>query len=127
MAKIAWFKRLLTLTMKPVAAVTRNRFVDKAGAQLTVANSRAFGITQDDYDATDLAQNPQQGVAVTVQGVEELEVGAATAANAYLTNDASGRGVTATTGQTVNAIGLEAGSAAGDRVPALIVAPFAAP
>jgi hypothetical protein len=128
MAKQAWYKRLLTLTRKPTVAVTSNRFVDGAGNQLTVANTRALGISQDDYDATDLAQNPQQGVAVTIMGIEELEVGAATVLNGFLTTDASGRGVNATTGQIVNAIGLEAGTAAGDRIPALIiVGPVLAP
>lgn len=121
MAKYSWFKRVLTLTRKPTVAVTSNRFVDINGNQLTVANTRAHGISQDDYDANDIAQNPQQGLAITVIGVEELEAGAAVAAGAFVTSDASGRGVTATTGQIVNAIAQEAAGALGDRFPALIV------
>lgn len=126
MAKQAWFKRVLTLTRKPTAVTNRTRFVDINGNQLTAANTRASGISQDGVDATEVTEGKQ--ITVTVLGIEELEVGAATAPGALLTSDASGRGVTATTGQVVNAIGLEGGSAAGDRVPALIVVgPVVAP
>lgn len=119
MAKNAWQKRLLTLTCKPTAVVNRSRFVDGDGNQIAVAATRAAGISMDDADADDVAAGREIGVAVL--GVEELEIGAAVAKRALLTSDNVGRGVTAVAGNPVNAIALEAGGAAGDRVPALII------
>lgn len=119
MGKAATFKRSFTDTRKPTAAVTRCRFVDDAGNQLAVAGARALGIAQDTLSAADITNSER--TTITILGIEELEVGAATAQFAKLASDNVGRGVTAVAGDVFNAIGLEAGSAAGDRVPALIV------
>lgn len=117
--KAATFKRSFTDTRKPTAAVTRCRFADDNGDILTVAGARSAGITQDTLSAPDITNGER--VTITIIGIEELEVGAATAKYAKLASDNVGRGVTAVAGDVYNAIGLEAGSASGDRVPALIV------
>jgi hypothetical protein len=118
MGKQSWSKWVLTDSRKPTAAVSRHRFVDKNGDQMTVAGARARGIAADDFDADDLADGRK--VNVVLIGVEQLEVGAATSVGP-LTTDSVGRGVDAKRGDAVNAYGLEAGTAAGDRVPALVI------
>lgn len=118
MGKTAWFKRILQDSRKPTAAVSRSRFVDNKGDQLTVAATRAFGVAQDAHSAEDVTDARE--LAVTILGIEEVEVGAATAVGP-LTNDSSGRAVDAVAGDPVNAYGLETGGALGDRVPALII------
>jgi hypothetical protein len=119
MAKVAEFKHLFTETLTPTAAVTRCRFVDAAGNQLTVAGARSLGVSIDALTADDLAA--ARNIGVVIIGVAELEVGAAVAKNAKLTSDNQGRGITAGAGQSVNAIARTAGAAAGDRISALLV------
>lgn len=118
MAKVAWFKRILTLTVKPTGAVGQRLFVNGDGNPIG-ANTRAFGISTDEHTAQDVTDGNK--LTVTIQGIEELRIGAAVAKDAYLTSDSAARGVTATTGQLVNARALEAGSAADEVIPALLL------
>lgn len=112
-------KRVLTETVEPAVAVVRNRFVGNDGEQLTAAGARARGVAIDDYDADDIAKG--DGLVMTVIGFEEIESGAAFSLYAKLASDATGRGVTATAGQAVNAIAFEAATGAGQRCLALVL------
>lgn len=116
---VKFIKRLFTHTFTPTAALPGGRFADASGNLLTAPGTRATGVSfvDDSVDADDVTAKRQIGV--TILGIEGLEVGAATAAGP-LTNDSQGRGVDAAAGDPVNAWGLEAGAAAGAKVPALV-------
>ena len=77
---------------------------------LAGANVRTVGIIQD------IPVKGQAGAPCVIRrnGTSKLVAGAAIAAGAQLTSDASGRGVTATAGQIINAQALEAAAAAGE-------------
>lgn len=112
-------KRILTRTVLPTVAAVRGRFCSKAGEQMTTAGAKAVGVFIDDYDAGDITK--KDGVAITSFGLEEVQAGAAFALGAPLASDADGKGRTATAGQEVNAIALEAATAADQRVLCLVL------
>jgi hypothetical protein len=123
MGKTAEFKRLLTWTFKPTAAVARTRFCDLAGNQIAVAATASRAISQETLDATDVA-NGVRGT-YTLAGVEELEIGApVNAAGLEIASDATGKGVVAVATNKVNALSLSTGAADGDRISVLMVDPY---
>lgn len=102
------------------AAIVKHRAV-KRGADantyiLGTANSINVGIAADDQDTAGrtFAYGHRPGELVTV------EAGAAFALDAFLTSDANGRLVTATTGQNVCAVAREASTALSQLVTAEI-------
>lgn len=122
MGKVAVFKRGQTDTRKPSAAVTRCRFVDDAGNQLTVAGARALGVAEDTLTAADITAGER--VTITIDWIEELEINASINANTFtkIASDSVGRGVVAVANDVVNAISLNQENAvAGDRIPVLLV------
>src|SRR5689334_1292939 len=86
---------------------------------LTAAGAASAGVQQD----KPTAQGDAGSVAVVGQ-VSKVVAGAAFNAGAKLMVDGSGRGITATTGNFVNAIALEAAAGAGSVVSALLVGPY---
>lgn len=113
-----------TLTCHAGAAVTGRRFVNVTGAPTDdcptvehAVNSDAIGVAAQDAAVGDK-------VTVFTVGHLELEAGAAVAAGAKVTADATGRAIVATAGVgvTVPYIGraTRAASAAGDRISVLI-------
>lgn len=81
---------------------------------LTAANAAADGVLQDKPTAA--AQASQ----VAIGGVTKLVTGAAVTAGDRLMADASGRAITATSGNFVNAVALASSSGAGVIIPAII-------
>jgi hypothetical protein len=99
------------------AAVTACRMVKRgADADSVIHNAAAttpsLGITEEDQATVGkpvrVAHRPGELVRV--------EAGAATALDAFLTSDATGRAVTAATGNQVTAIGRQVAAAAGDLI-----------
>ncbi len=104
------------LTVKAAAAVTKYRFIGYNG-QHCAANAAAIGVSY--FDAA-------TGDPITVYGagnIVPLEASAAFVAGALLASDAAGKGITATLSDlthTVNAMALQAATAAGDIVSVLV-------
>lgn len=103
------------LSYTATAAITRRRFVIHAAAarsctQASAASQVGLGVAIEAAAAA--------GVEVPVQdiGVAQVEAGAAITAGAQVTTDASGRAVTAATGNNVFGIAHTAAGAAGDMV-----------
>lgn len=102
------------------AAITKHRAVKRGADANTVilgtANSLNVGIAADDQDTAGrtVLVGHRPGEMVTV------EAGAAFALDAFLTSDANGRLVTATTGQQVCAVAREAATAVSQLVAAEI-------
>lgn len=93
--------------LKAGGAITKNRFVkqdtsqDKAVVQASAGTDLVFGIA---------LETVASGLNCPFQnsGMAKLECGAAVARGASISSDASGKGVTAATGDRVYAIALEA-------------------
>lgn len=105
---------ILTLTATASGAVTRNRFVDAAGAIATAAGN-AMGVA--DYDAED-----GKPFAATVLGTAVVTAGAAIAAGAAIEVGADGKAVTLAAGTKVAR--LAPGSSAladGDQVEVFLI------
>ncbi len=104
------------LTVKATAAVTKYRFIGYNG-QHCAANGAAIGVSY--FDAA-------IGDPITCYGagnIVPLEAGASFSAGAMLASDANGKGVTATVldlTHAVNAMAMQAASAAGDIVSVLV-------
>ncbi len=77
------------------------------------------GAGEGGYSMQDKPEADQWGEA-RVLGIAKIKAGAAVAAGAYVTSDASAKAVTATTGDVVNGHALQAASAA-DEVISIIV------
>jgi hypothetical protein len=98
------------LSLKAGGAITKNRFVkqdtsqDKAIVQSAAGTDLNFGVALETV-ASGL-QCPFQNA-----GIAKLQCGAAVAKGASIASDASGKGVTAATGDRVAAIALEAAGA----------------
>lgn len=104
---------LLALPVALTGTVAANRFVTPAGAQAG-ADANTLGVAR-------TAGVAGEKVTVDVIGTAVVEAGAAIAAGATLETDASGRAVTwATSGGKV-AIALQAASAAGQMIEALLL------
>lgn len=112
---MAQMKALLQQTFNAAADLSsfRYRFVVMS-ADYTVniagAGARALGVLQDNPAAAG------RGALVCTDGTTKLVAGAAVAAGALLTSDATGRGVTAGGGTQYSAKALQAATAAGDLI-----------
>lgn len=130
MGKVAAHLRILTNTYKPAAAVERAHFIGHDGAQLAVAGAKAEAISQDAWDAADIARAADDyagnynGLAGTIYGFDDLVAGAAFADGAELASDGDGAGVTAVAADYVNAIAHKAAGAAGDIVLVRKIEPY---
>jgi len=102
----------LTLSLTATGTITSRRFVTVAGAQAGAA-ANPLGVAN--FDATS-----GQDLAVTVLGTAVVESGGAFSAGAELETDSSGRAV-AKTGGPVVARALQAATAAGEFVEALLL------
>lgn len=103
---------ILALTMQATGAITANRFVSAAGAQV-VADANAIGVARNT-----VASGEQ--VAVDVQGTAVIETGAAIAKGATCKADASGRAIAWVTSGAKVAIALEAATGAGQFIEVLL-------
>lgn len=104
---------LLSLTLTASGAVTENRFVTPAGAQVSVAGANTLGASR---------STVASGAKFTadVLGTAQVEAGAAVAANATVQADASGRAITYASGARAG-IALEAATAAGQIIEVLLL------
>lgn len=107
---------ILRDTVTAAGAIAPNRFVTYAGGQAGLGE-KAYGVTQ--FGAG------QAGAAteVIVIGIATVEAGGAFNAGDPLTSDAEGKAIAAAaaSGHFINAIAREAATAAGQKVPVLIV------
>lgn len=110
------FNAIQIRTIIPTGAINPFRFVNYASGQAT-ANQAAQGITHDGADAG------AKDCGVITAGTAIVEAGGVFAVGAALTSDDNGRAVAATAGQIINALALEASTAAGDFVEVERVAP----
>lgn len=109
-----------TITLIPNGVINPNRFVDLGGSQAELGEA-ARGITHDGASAGEKA------VPVIVLGTAVIEAGAAFDAGVNLSSDAQGRAILTTEASdyTINAISVEAATAAGDFVEVIVVPPIA--
>ena len=98
-------KILLTLTVAAAAALTKQRFVNFAGAPAVAADA-TLGVANANYDAGE-----QAGVATA--GEILVEAGAAIAQGAQVQSDAQGRAITLAAG-VASGRARDAAAAAGD-------------
>lgn len=118
---MAYEENRLTISL-PVAAdysADQYRFVsvDANGRALRgVLNARVIGVLQNDPSVLGYV-----GV-IAVAGVTKVVAGAAVAAGASVTTDSAGRAVAVTSADAFEAgIALQAGAAAGDLIPVLLM------
>lgn len=130
----------LVRSIKAAGAYTKRRFVGFDKLQITVAGAAALGVAQQDAALNELTP-------VTVLGTAIVEAGGAVAVGGYVTSDNQGRAIAAAnlavaagatavtstaangsgiltgsvTAEKINAIALEAASAAGDLIEVLLV------
>lgn len=106
------------------AITTKYRFVKFTGdytVGLCGAGDAADGINLDTAPAAGA------GLLVAMRQSPKLEVGAAVAAGAWLKPDASGRGITATTGNVASARAKQAATALGDIIEVEKITPTVVP
>lgn len=119
-----------SLTFQPVAAVSKYHAVVHSGTTpgactTAGANAVILGICQDEVDAADVANGRQ--AQVRIDAVVRAVAGAAVACHALVATNASGRLVTATTGQNVVGRALTAAGANGDHMDVLLMVGYIAP
>lgn len=78
------------------------------------AGEKAVGVLQDAPDASG------KDASVAFKGVTKMEAGAAVTAGDYIMSDATGRGITGTATNFLNAVALSSAGAAGELFTALI-------
>ena len=89
---------------------------DSAGRVTTAgAGVNSLGIQQNAPAAID------RGVTIVADGISKMKAGAAITIGAKLMSDDSGRGIAATSGNSVLAIALSAATAANQIIPVLLV------
>jgi hypothetical protein len=98
-------------------------------ARATTANSVVRGVCGENLDTNRLGSG-KAVIQVNMLGISRVLAGAAVSVDAYVTNDATARAVTATAGQNVLGKALTAATAAGQYIdvlltPGAIVAPAA--
>ena len=103
-------KILLAVTIAAASALTRFRFVDYSG-NVASAGERTLGVPTTDFSTGEQAS-------VATHGEILVEAGAAIAAGVEVESDASGRGVTKTTGVAFG-VARDAAAAAGDIIRVL--------
>lgn len=104
---------VLTLSVVASGAITANRFVSAAGAQV-VADGNAIGAARN-------AAAIGERLPVDVLGTAVVEAGAAVAAGATVKSDASGRAITWVTSGARLGVALEAASGAGALIEVLLI------
>lgn len=113
---------ILELPYDAAGAITKFRFVklnaDEAVVQCDAAGEVAVGVYQVDVSADEATDG--KGGAVQVLGVSFVESGAAITRFDDVTTDASGRAITAATGNRVHGQALKAAAGAGEWVPVLL-------
>lgn len=107
------FKPLLPLTMTASGAITAERFVTAAGAQVAAAGGAAIGV------ARNSAADNEKMVVDTV-GTAIIEAGGAIGKGAAVKAGADGRALTYDTGTKVG-VALQASTAAGQRIEILVI------
>ncbi len=108
--------KLLIKNYTASAAITKRRAVRLATNGATQADA-----STDFISAPELNAESGDRVDVIQQGITQAESGAAIVLGAFLTADSSGRMITATTGQRVIAMALEAASLASDIISVQII------
>lgn len=108
-------REVLTITITATGTITASRFMTIAGAQAG-ADAAAIGVSKSDAVSGDL-------VPCVILGTAVVEAGAAIAAGATLKSDASGRAITWATSGSKLGIALQAASAAGELIEALLYQP----
>jgi hypothetical protein len=98
---------ILATTVLAAAALSKARFVTRAGA-VPAAGGKVLGVANADYDLGNQA-------GLNVRGIILVEAGAAIAADADVETDASGRAVTRSAG-AIEGRALDAASGAGELI-----------
>lgn len=107
------FKPLLPLTMNASGAVTAERFVTAAGAQVSSAGAAAIGVSR--MTAADTAL-----MTVDTVGTAIIEAGGNISKGAKVKSGADGRALTYDTG-TATGIALQASTGAGQRIEIFVL------
>ncbi len=116
----AWDEFLYSITLEAGEDLSAEQYrfvdIDTARARSCVVTgdggtARTVGVLQNAPDAVGNAAT------VGVQGVSRVEAGAAVVVGALVSADATGKAVTATTGERVLGVALEAASATGEIIP----------
>jgi len=108
------------------------RFVALSGAytgtQSGAASKKIVGVTDGSVRVFNATLNAISGDEISIQPTNtvQVEAGDIVLAGAYITSDANGKAVTATTGQTAFYLALEAASAAGEIIRCFRVGPVVA-
>lgn len=121
MAKLAYFKRLFTDSVKPTVAVSRGRFVGADGNQLSVAGAKMRGVSQDSFAPTEASDSVSR-LTITLEGIEIVIAGGNVNPNARVTSDNQGCAVAVAADQAVNGIALnDTAAVLGDEIPVLLL------
>lgn len=107
------FNPLLPITMTASGAVTAERFVTSAGAQISSAGAAAIGV------ARNTAASGER-MTVDTYGTAIVEAGGSITAGAAVKSGADGRALTYDTG-TKAGIALQASTGAGQRIEVLLL------
>lgn len=104
---------ILTLTVNAAGTIAAHRFTTPAGAQAG-ADANALGVARSAAVVNDK-------IPVDVLGTTTVESGAAITAGVTLKSDSTGRGITWVTSGARLAIALEAATAAGQFIEAMLI------
>jgi len=107
------YSPILTKTLSASGAITAERFVSAAGAQIAVAGSAAVGVARNTVASG-------ENVAVDMLGTAIIEAGGAIAKGAAVKSGADGRALTYDVG-TKAGVALMASTGAGQRIEILLL------
>lgn len=114
----------VTLTAATGADIAQARFVTVGanGITLSADNGDAIGVTAEAYDDSEFTNDTgSNAIPVLIEGIVEVEAGAAVAVGDQVTPDAQGRATTAATGNVVVGVCVAAAGAAGEFADVLLV------